>query len=254
MVGVNKGETKLVNAVLPANHPKKELANKATQFECKILNVKKPIESKVDDNFAKTMGAKNILDLKNLIEKRISSEYMQALNSITKKEILDQIEKIHEIELPRNLVEQEINLVTKNLKPEEKEKHKANNEKIAKSRIKLGLILNEIGEKNNLKVSEEEIRAEIQKQVKNMPGQEKLVLDYYQKNPSATQSLKGSLYEDKIIQLIKTKIKINTKEIDTKEAEKVISEFNKPNIDKSRSSKTKSYKKYPTKSEKISKK
>ena len=87
-----------------------------------------------------------------------------------------------------------------------------------------------------------------------MPGQEKLVLDYYQKNPSATQSLKGSLYEDKIIQLIKTKIKINTKEIDTKEAEKVISEFNKPNIDKSRSSKTKSYKKYPTKSEKISKK
>ena len=156
--------------------------------------------------------------------------------------------------MPRNLVEQEINLVTKNLKPEEKDKHKANNEKIAKSRIKLGLILNEIGEKNNLKVSEEEIRAEIQKQVKNMPGQEKLVLDYYQKNPSATQSLKGSLYEDKIIQLIKTKIKINTKEIDTKEAEKVISEFNKPNIDKSRSSKTKSYKKYPTKSEKISKK
>ena len=152
--------------------------------------------------------------------------------------------------MPRNLVEQEINLVTKNLKPEEKDKHKANNEKIAKSRIKLGLILNEIGEKNNLKVSEEEIRAEIQKQVKNMPGQEKLVLDYYQKNPSATQSLKGSLYEDKIIQLIKTKIKINTKEIDTKEAEKVISEFNKPNIDKSRSSKTKSYKKYPTKSEK----
>ena len=90
--------------------------------------------------------------------------------------------KNYEIELPRNLVEQEINLVTKNLKPEEKDKHKANNEKIAKSRIKLGLILNEIGEKNNLKVSEEEIRAEIQKQVKNMPGQEKLVLDYYQKN------------------------------------------------------------------------
>ena len=254
LVGVNKGETKLVNAVLPANHPKKELANKPTQFECKILYVKKPIDSKVDDNFAKTMGAKDILDLKDLIKKRISSEYMQALNSITKKEILDQIEKIHQIELPKNLVEQEIDLVTRNLKPEEKDKHKANNEKIAKSRIKLGLILNEFGEKNNLKVSEEEIRAEIQKQVKNMPGQEKMVLDYYQKNPSATQSLKGSLYEDKIIQLIKTKIKLNTKEIDTKEAEKVISEFNKPNIDKSESSKTKTSKKYPTKSEKISKK
>ena len=115
--------------------------------------------------------------------------------------------------------------MTKNLKTEEKEKHKANNEKLAKSRIKLGLILNEIGEKNGIKVSDEEIRSEIQKQIKNMPGQEKMVVDYYQKNPSASQSLKGSLYEEKIINLIKTKIKLNIKEIDTKEAEKVIAGF-----------------------------
>ena len=94
------------------------------------------------------------------------SQYSQALNSITKKEILDQIEKIHQIDLPKNLVEQEIDLMTKNLKTEEKEKHKANNEKLAKSRIKLGLILNEIGEKNGIKVSDEEIRSEIQKQIK----------------------------------------------------------------------------------------
>ena len=75
-----------------------------------------------------------------------------------------------------------------------------------------------------------------------MPGQEKMVLEYYQKNPSASQSLKGSLYEEKIIDLIKTKINLNTKEIDTKEAEKVISNFNKPNIVKSQSTKTKSSK------------
>ena len=149
------------------------------------------------------MGAKDISDLKNLIEKQISSQYLQALNSITKKEILDQIEKTHELELPKNLIDQEINLMTKNLKPEEKEKHKLNNEKLAKSRIKLGLILNEFGEKNDLKVSDDEVRTEIQKQIKGMPGQEKFVLDYYQKNPSATQSLKGSLYEEKIINLIK---------------------------------------------------
>ena len=81
--------------------------------------------------------------------------------------------------------------MTQNLKPEEKEKHKANNEKLAKSRIKLGLLLNEYGEKNNLKISDEEIQAEIQKQIKSMPGQEKMVLEYYKKNPSASQSLKG---------------------------------------------------------------
>ena len=87
-----------------------------------------------------------------------------------------------------------------------------------------------------------------------MPGQEKMVLDYYQKNPSASQSLKGSLYEEKIINLIKSKIKLNSREIETKEAEKIISDFNKPNIDKSYSAKTKSSDKNKTKSKKISKK
>ena len=80
------------------------------------------------------------------------------------------------------MIEQELDLMTKNLKPEDKEKHKANNEKLAKNRIKLGLLLNEFGEKNNLKVTEDEVKAEIQKQIKTMPGQEKMVLEYYQKN------------------------------------------------------------------------
>ena len=208
LVGVKKGDLKIVDAVLPANHPKKELANKKTKFECKILNLKKPVQSKIDDNFAKMMGAKDIANLKMLIEKQISSQYSQALNSITKKEILDQIEKNHDIDLPKNLIEQEISMITQNLKSEDKEKHKENNEKLAKSRIKLGLILNELGEKNDLKVSDDEVRAEIQKQIKGMPGQEKMVLEYYQKNPSIS-SLKGSLYEEKIIKLIKSKINQN---------------------------------------------
>jgi len=254
LVGVKKGEIKLIEAVLPANHPKKELANKKSKFECKILNVKKSIENKIDDNFAKIMGAKDIKDLKFLIEKQISSQYLQALNSITKKEILDQIEKNHQVDLPQNLIDQEILIMTKNLKPEDKEKHKLKNEKLAKSRIKLGLLLNEYGEKNNLKVSDDEVRAEIQKQIKGMPGQEKMVLEYYQKNPSASQSLKGSIYEEKIITLIKSKIKLDIKDIDTREAEKIISEFNKPISDDAKIYKTKSTGKNKTKSKKISKK
>ena len=254
LVGVKKGDQKILDAVLPANHPKKELANKKTKFECKILNVKKPKASKIDDEFAKLMGAKDIKDLKSLIEKQISSQYLQALNSITKKEILDQIEKNHQVDLPQNLIDQEILTMTQNLKPEEKEKHKSNNEKLAKSRIKLGLLLNEYGEKNNLKVSDDEVRAEIQKQIKGMPGQEKMVLEYYQKNPSASQSLKGSLYEEKIIELIKSKINLSIKEINSKEAEKIISEFNKPNEGTSDKSKTVSSAKTKSKTKKISKK
>ena len=253
LIGVKKNDKKILDATLPANHPKKELANKKTKFECKILNVKKPKTNKIDDDFAKLMGAKDVKDLKFLIEKQISSQYSQALNSITKKEILDQIEKNHQVELPQNLIDQEISLMTKNLKPEEKEKNKTINEKLAKSRIKLGLLLNEYGEKNNLKVSDDEVRNEIQKQIKGMPGQEKMVLDYYKKNPSASQSLKGSLYEEKIIELIKSKINLISKEISTKEAEKIITEFSKPNVNNKTSS-VASPTKSKSKSKKISKK
>ena len=143
--------------------------------------------------------------------------------------------------------------MTQNLKPEEKEKHKTNNEKLAKSRIKLGLLLNEYGEKNNLKVTDDEVRTEIQKQIKGMPGQEKMVLDYYQKNPSASQSLKSSVYEEKIINLIKSKIKLTSRELNSKEAEKIISEFNKPGIKKEKVE-IKSSTKNKLKSKKISKK
>ncbi len=253
LIGVKKDDKKILDATLPANHPKKELANKKTKFECKILNVKKPKASRIDDDFAKLMGAKDIKDLKLLIEKQIAGQYSQALNSITKKEILDQIEQNHQVDLPQNLIDQEISIMTQNLKPDEKEKHKSNNEKLAKSRIKLGLLLNEYGEKNNLKVSDDEVRNEIQKQIKGMPGQEKMVLEYYQKNPSASQSLKGSLYEEKIIDLIKSKINLSSKEINTKEAEKIIAEFNNPKIDNEKS-KTTSLAKNKSKSKKISKK
>ena len=254
LVNVKKNDIKILNAVLPPNHPKKELANKKTNFECKILNVKKSIENKIDDSFAKIMGAKDLNNLKKLVEDQISSQYFQALNSITKKSILDQIEKNHQVDLPQNLIDQEILTITKNLKDDEKKKHKTNNEKIAKSRIKLGLLLNEYGEKNSLKVTDDEVRAEIQKQIKGMPGQEKMVLDYYQKNPNASQSLKGSIYEEKIITLIKSKIKLEIKNINTKEAEKIISEFNKPNLDQADIKKTKSSDKNKVKSKKISKK
>ena len=227
LIGLKKEENKTIEVNLPENYPKKELANKKAKFECKIINIQKPNETKIDDTFAMNLGAKDLIDLKSLIEKQISTQYKQTLDSITKKEILDQIEKLHKLELPKNLVEQEIHLMTRKLKKEEIEKHKSKNLKIAESRIKLGLVLNEYGEKNNLKVSDDEVKTEVQKQIKGMPGQEKMVLDYYEKNPSAAQSLKGSLYEEKILTLFKSKINLKKKNITISEAEKIISDFNK---------------------------
>ena len=225
LIGVKKNENKIIKVKLPQNYPKKELANKMTEFYCKIGNLKKPVDTNVDDNFAKKIGAKDLKDLKDLIKKQISNEYKRSLDSITKKNILDQIEKSHSLDLPTNLVDQETNVVSQNLKNQDKDKNKENNKKIAKSRIKIGIILNQIAEKNNIKVNDEEIKIEIQKQIKNMPGQEKMVMEYYQKNPSAATSLKGALYEEKIIDLLKRKSKLTKKSVTLKEAEEIIKKF-----------------------------
>ena len=227
LIGCKKNQEKEIMAVLPENFPKKEFVNKKANFKCKILNIKKSEAVNIDDDFAKNLGAKDLNNLKELINKQIQNQYKMNLDAISKENILDQIEKLHKIDLPDNLVQQELSLITQGLKKEEAEKRKKESEKIAKKRIKLGLILNEIGEKNNLKVNEEELKKEIQKQVQTMPGQEKQVIEYYQKNPSAATSLRGSLYEEKIISLIKDKSKQTKKTISTKEAEELIHEHHK---------------------------
>ena len=227
LLGVKKNQKKEVIAILPENYPKKEFANKKASFKCTILSVKKPEAVKVDDQFAKNLGAKDLSDLKELISKQIQNQYKMNLDSLSKEKILNQIEKLHEIELPDNLVQQELALISQGLKKEDVEKNKKESEKIAKKRIKLGLILNELGENNNLKVDEQELRNEIQKQIQSMPGQQKQVLEYYKNNPSATVSLRGSIYEEKIINLIKVKSKQTKKIISVKEAEQLIKDQHK---------------------------
>ena len=157
-----------------------------------------------------------------MVNKQIQNQYKSGLDMLLKDNILNQLEKFHDINLPGNLVEQELALISQGLKKEEIDKNKKENEKKAKKRIKLGLILNEIGEKNNLKVSDQELKNEIQKQVQSLPGQQKQVLEYYQKTPTATASLRGSIYEEKIINLIKQKSKKTTKTISLQEAEKIL--------------------------------
>ena len=227
LLGVKKNQKKEVIAILPENYPKKEFANKKASFKCSILSVKKSEAVKVDDQFAKNLGAKDLSDLKELISKQIQNQYKMNLDSLSKEKILNQIEKLHEIELPDNLVQQELALISQGLKKEDVEKNKKESEKIAKKRIKLGLILNELGENNNLKVDEQELRNEIQKQIQSMPGQQKQVLEYYKNNPSATLSLRGSIYEEKIINLIKEKSKQTKKIISVKEAEQLIKDQHK---------------------------
>ena len=248
LLGVKKHESRTVDVVLPDNYPQKEFVNKKAKFVCKILEVKKPIDTKINDEFAKSLGAKDLKDLKVLISKQINDQYKNSLNTLTKNQILKQIENFKVEEIPENLVEQEVNILLKDMKEDEIKKNKKDFEERAKRRIKVGLILNEFGTQNNIKVEETEIQVEINKQLKMMPGQEKMVMEYYQKNPSASESLRGTIYEEKIIDLIKSKAKVNKKEVTKEEAEKILKSENEKNIKEG----TKNVDKTESKKEKLS--
>ena len=231
LVGVKKNDEKIVEATLPENYPQKEFANKKASFVCKILAVKKSEEVKIDDDFAKNLGAKDLTDLKSLVSKQINDEYKNSLDRLAKTQILKEIENFKVEEIPENLIEEEVKILSEGMSEEDAKKSRKNFEEVAKKRIKVGLILNEFGEQNKIVVTEQEIQSEVQKQLRMMPGQEKMVMEFYQKNPSALASLRGTVYEEKIIDLIKTKAKPNKKEISKEEAEKILKEHQKQDHD-----------------------
>jgi len=231
LVGVKKNDEKTVEAVLPENYPQKEFAKKKAKFTCKIIAIKKSENVKVDDSFAKNLGAKDLTDLKLLVSKQINDEYKNSLDKLAKKQILKEIENFKVEEIPGNLVDEEIKILAQGMSEEDTKKNRKNFEGIAKKRIKVGLILNEFGEQNKIKVTEQEVQIEVQKQLRMMPGQEKMVMEFYQKNPQALASLRGTVYEEKIIDLIKTKAKSNKKEITKEEAEKILKEHQKQDHD-----------------------
>ena len=236
LIGVKKGESRIVEATLPENFPDKELVNKRAKFNCKILAVKNPEDVKINDEFAKNLGAKNLDDLKKLISKQINDEYKNSLDRLTKKQILSEIEKFKVNEIPKNLLEDEIKILAQGMNEDDAKNNRKNFEEVAKKRIIVGLVLNEFGEKNQIKVTEQELQNEVQKQIRMMPGQEKMVMDFYQKNPSAVSSLRGTVYENKILNLIKEKAISNKKEISKDEAEKILKDSQNQEIDQYRKS------------------
>ena len=248
LIGVKKNDEKVVEATLPENYPQKEFANKKAKFNCKIIAVRKSEDVTINDEFAKNLGAKDLADLKTLITKQINDEYKNSLGRIAKNQILKEIESFKVDEIPENLIEEEVKVLSQGMNEEDAKKNKKNFESVAKKRIKVGLILNEFGEQNKISVTEQEVQAEVQKQLRMMPGQEKMVMEFYQKNPSALASLKGTVYEEKIIEEIKKKAKPNKKEISKDEAEKILKETQKHDHDHDHPEKKEVKTKAPTKS------
>ena len=246
LIGTKAGDEKIAKVNLPDNYPKKELAGKEAEFKCKIKEVKKGEDQKIDDAFAKNMGAKDLKDLEDMIAKQISREFENVSDQLLKKEILDELDKKYNFELPKSLLEDEVKNVEHALVHEKmdelrakgekfnhehdhdriklEEKDKKNALEIAKRRVKLALLLNKTGEENQIKVTQEELKFELEKQLRNYPGQEKNIRDFYQKNPNELVKLRGPVFEDKVIDLIKSKAKINIK---TLSKDELIKLFNK---------------------------
>ncbi|EMH80001.1 trigger factor [alpha proteobacterium HIMB114] len=257
IIGVKKNDEKAVKINLPDNYPKKELAGKASEFKCKITNIKSPEEQKIDDAFAKNMGAKDLSDLKSMIEKQISKEFESITDQLCKKEILDQLDKQFKIDLPKGMLEAELKTVEHTMVHEKMheqgekdhskikldENDKKEVKKISERRVKLALVLANIGEEHSIKVSSQELQGELEKQLRMYPGQEKTIREYYQKNPSELTKLRGPIFEDKVMNLIKEKAKTKIKSITKEELQNIMS----PKSDKKTKSKTKTVKKAQTK-------
>ena len=136
LIGVKKGDEKTVEAVLPENFPEKELVNKKAKFNCKILSIKNPEAILINDDFAKNLGAKNLNDLKTLISKQINDEYKNSLERLSKNQILKEIEKFKLNEIPENLIEEEIKILSQGMSEEDAKKSRKNFEEIAKKELK----------------------------------------------------------------------------------------------------------------------
>lgn len=215
LTGAKAGEERTVTANFPEDYPVETLAGKEATFDVKVKEVAAPQKPSIDDELAKSFGAESLDKLKELVAAQIKSEYDQASRMKLKRELLDTLEKAHDFELPPSLVDSEFEAIWnqymqglaqagKTLADEEKseEEAKAEYRKIAERRVRLGLLIGEIAEKNKVTVSQDEMRRALMEQARRFPGQEKMVYEYYEKTPGALSELRGPIFEDKVVDLV----------------------------------------------------
>ena len=223
LVGSKVGKKVSVAVTFPEDYQAKNLAGKKAIFETTINEIKEDVELVINDEFAKTLGMADLKALKSAVADQITKQHDQASREKSKRQILDKLADNISFDLPETLEKEEYNNIckamnpnarpnaaskdyTKNPEPEPdkgmKKEEKQDASEIAKRRVRLGLLLSEIGRKNNIKVEEEDTRNAMMKEIQKYPGQEKQVMDYFKNNPEAQQQLSGPIFEDKIIDFI----------------------------------------------------
>ena len=215
LIGIAAGETRTVNVTFPENYLADQLAGKAASFEVTAKSVDAPGTLAIDDEFAKTLGLESLDKLREAVKERLEREYAGASRMKLKRALLDKLDELHKFEVPPSMVEEEFNgvwtTVLNDLKSQnrsfsdegtDEEKAKAEYRVIADRRVRLGLVLAEIGDKNNIKVTEEEITRAIVERARQFPGREKELWDYFRNNPGALASLRAPIFEEKVVDFI----------------------------------------------------
>ena len=219
LIGLKKGDKKLVNVKFPDNYQSSELAGKDATFDVEIKKVSKAEDSKVNDDLAKNLGMEDLKTLKKNLEERIQQDFDSAARMKLKDSLLDVLEKKHKFKLPESMVNQEFDQMwnqlqqqldqqkkeLKDLELSEKEIRK-NYTEISEKRVCTGLLIAEIGKQNNIQLEDNDINKALQIEMQKYPGQEKEILDYYQKNQDAIRQLTAPVFEDKVIDFILEKV------------------------------------------------
>jgi trigger factor len=225
IVGMGKGETKDVACRFPDDYSVETLAGKDAVFKVTVSEVEKPVEAKLDDDMAKAFGAENVDNLKDLVRKQIQSEFEKASRLKMKRELLDKLEGLHTFELPRSLVDREFEGIWRQVEARRKQEEnsedagksedelRAEYQKIAERRVRLGLVVGEIGARNLVEVTQDEMRLALMEQARRYPGQEKFVYEYFEKTPGALQELRAPIFEDKVVDLVIGKARVTEKKV-----------------------------------------
>jgi trigger factor len=230
LIGIAAGETRKLTVTFPANYGNKELAGKPAEFETTASQIEAPQEAVIDDEFAKTLGLESLDKLKDAARERIAAEFAGATRQRVKRILLDRLDEAHRFDAPPTLVDDEFNLMWNSIKSEmeqagktfadedtTEEAAKEEYRKIADRRVRLGLVLSEIGEKNKITVTDDEVGRAVIERARQMPGREKEVWDFYRNNANALAQLRAPIYEDKVVDFILELATVTEKKVSREE-------------------------------------
>ena len=230
LLGVKTGEEKELNVTFPEDYPSADLAGKAAVFEVKVSEVRAPKSSEVDDEFAKGLGLEDLEQLKGLVKDQLKAEHDNVSRAKAKRDLLDKLDDAHDFDLPPNMVEQEFNQIWQQLQTEmdagrvsDEDKAKSEDElkaeyrKISERRVRLGLVLAEIGRIADVRITEQEVNQALIAEARQYPGQEKQVVEFFQKNPNAMAQLRAPIYEDKVVDHILATAKVTDETVTREE-------------------------------------